>query len=135
MHPDEQVAYPWVPDMSLYEDIGGKEAVDAAVTLLHAKIFADPLLGHFFDRISQDDFHRKQSWFLVTLLKGETIGADSYMRLSHRNLVRRHGLSEVHFDAVAAHLQSSLEELGLPPGQIQEIMAAATSLKDAVLDR
>jgi hemoglobin len=121
--------------MSLYEDIGGKAAVDQAVFLFHAKLVADPLLGRFFDHLSQDEYYRKQSWFLTTVLKGETVGADSYMRMTHRKLVRKQGLTDVHFEAVTNHLRASLEELGLPDHQVAEIVEAANSLKDAVLDR
>lgn len=128
-------AMQWTERMSLYEQIGGKTAVDQAVVLFHAKMVADPLLSRFFDHISQDDYYRKQSWFLTTVLKGETIGAESYMRMSHKTLVRKHGLSDAHFDAVASHLQSSLEDLGLEAEKVAEIVAAAASLKDAVLNR
>ncbi|WP_262689546.1 group I truncated hemoglobin [Kordiimonas aestuarii] len=121
--------------MSIFEKIGGEPAVNEAVTLFHAKIFADPLLSPFFDNISEDDFNRKQRWFLITLLKGESVGADSYMRMSHRDLVRKHGLGEAHFDAVSAHLESSLVELDVARPLVNDIMSAVLELKNAILNR
>lgn len=121
--------------MSIYEKIGGEPAVSAAVDLLYKKMLADPFLMPFFDGVSMSTLHRKQAWFLTTLLKGESVGADSYMRMSHRRLVDRKGLSDEHFDAVTVHLEDSLRELDVPESFIADIMSAAASLKDAVLDR
>lgn len=35
--------------MSLFEEIGGHAAVNAAVDLFYTKVFADPLLTSFFE--------------------------------------------------------------------------------------
>lgn len=35
--------------MSLFEEIGGRAAVNAAVDLFYTKVFADPLLTSFFE--------------------------------------------------------------------------------------
>ena len=121
--------------MTLFEKIGGQAVVDKAVVLFHAKMIADARLSGFFDLISQEDYYRKQGWFLTTVLKGETLGADSYMRMAHRKLVRKHGLKEEHFNAVTDHLRAALDELGIHCGAVDEIVDAAASLKEAVLDR
>jgi len=43
------------------------------------------------------------------------------------------GLNESHFNAVAGHLQATLEELNVPADLIAEVMAIAGSTKDDVL--
>lgn len=43
------------------------------------------------------------------------------------------GLSEVHFDVVAGHLQTTLEELNVAENLITEVMAIAGSTRNDVL--
>lgn len=120
---------------SLYEAIGGAAAVDAAVTVFYKKVLADPLLAPYFASVDMGGQSAKQKAFFTTLFKGDTAGADSYMRRSHAKLVREDGLSDSHFDAVAGHLQDTLNELGVKPDLAAQVMSGAGSLKNAVLNR
>jgi hemoglobin len=45
------------------------------------------------------------------------------------------GLSDPHFDAVAKHLNDTLNELSVPAELVTQIMGAAAGLRNAVLDR
>lgn len=97
--------------MSIYEEIGGEPAVKAAVDIFYDKVLADPSISHFFSNIEMDGQNRKQRAFFTTIFKGETAGADAYMRKAHQKLVDNEGLNEEHFGAVAGHLQATLEQL------------------------
>ncbi|WP_286830642.1 MULTISPECIES: group I truncated hemoglobin [Kordiimonas] len=121
--------------MTLYEAVGGEPAVNAAVDLFYDKVMADPLLAPFFEGVEMGAQNRKQKAFFTTIFKGETRGADAYMRKAHAGLVEERGLSDAHFDAVAKHLLATLEDLKLPNGLIGQIMGAAAGLRDAVLNR
>lgn len=121
--------------MSIYEEIGGEAAVSAAVDIFYAKVLADPLLAPFFDHIEMGGQSRKQKAFFATIFRGDTAGADAYMRRSHKGLVKNRGLSDEHFDAVAAHLQATLEQLDVPTHLVAVIMKSATGLKNSVLNR
>ena len=57
------------------------------------------------------------------------------MRRVHKGLVHDQGLTDVHFDAVAHHLQGTLEELEVPTDLIGQIMESVGGMRDAVLDR
>ena len=52
------------------------------------------------------------------------------MRKAHEKLP----LTEDHFNAVAGHLQSTLEELGVASDLVGEVMAVAASTHDDVLN-
>lgn len=120
---------------SLYEAIGGQAAVDAAVDVFYKKVLADKLLAPYFTSVDMDGQRAKQKAFFTILFKGDTAGADSYMRKSHARLVRDEGLSDSHFNAVAGHLQDTLNELGVKPEVAAQVMGGAAGLKNAVLNR
>ena len=119
--------------MSIYEAIGGEPAVNAAVDIFYEKVLADPSISHFFTNIEMGEQSRKQKAFFTTIFKGETAGADAYMRRAHQGLVDNQGLNEAHFGAVAGHLQATLEQLNVPSDLVNQIMGAAAGLQDSVL--
>ena len=121
--------------MSIYEAIGGEPSVNAAVDIFYEKVLADPTISHFFSNIEMSGQSRKQKAFFTTLFKGESAGADTYMRKAHQGLVDNEGLNEAHFGAVAGHLQATLEQLNVPSENVGQIMGAAAGLQDAVLCR
>jgi hemoglobin len=119
---------------TLYERVGGKSAVAAVVNLLHDRIIKDPLHLPFFDSIDVRRQKSKQVAFLSTVFGGPTRYSGEDLRQAHGHLVAR-GLSDQHFDAVADHLKSTLEELSLPATLVEEIMAIVESTRNDVLNR
>ena len=65
-------------------------------------------------------------------------GPDRYkgrdLRSAHAPLVAR-GLTDVHFDAVATHLASTLRELGVADALIDEALAIVATTRNDVLGR
>ncbi len=121
--------------MSLYEAIGGAAAIDAAVDRFYDKVLGDPLLAPFFASMDMESQRRKQKAFFGTVFKGQTEGVQSYMRTAHKRLVDEGRIGDAHFDAVAGHLQSTLEDLTVPADLIVQVMGAAAGLRNAVLGR
>ena len=121
--------------MSLYDEIGGKAAVDAAVDVFYEKVLADPTINGFFSDIDMTAQRRKQKAFFTILFRGESDNTDAYMRKAHAKLVAEDGLSDAHFDAVAGHLNATLEELSVKPELIETVMTTAAGMRDAVLNR
>ncbi len=121
--------------MTLYDEIGGEAAVNAAVDLFYDKVLTDPVTKPFFETVDMKPQIRKQKQFFTVLFKGVSDNTEGYMRRAHQRLVDEEGLSDVHFDAVAGHLNATLNELGVPEAQTATIMTAAGGLRDAVLCR
>ncbi len=80
---------------SLYDQIGGASAVEAAVDLFYRKVLTDDLISHFFDDTDMDEQRAKQKAFLTLVLGGphEYTGKD--LRTAHAPLVEK-GLDDLH---------------------------------------
>jgi len=112
---------------TLYEQLGGAEAVDAAVELFYRKVVSDPRISHFFDGIEMKRQIVKQKAFLTTVFGGPNKYTGRTMRAAHRDAVE-HGLNDTHFDAVVELLGDSLGELGVKPQHIAQVAAIAWGL-------
>jgi len=119
---------------ALFERIGGKEAVDAAVDKMYEKILADPLLAPFFDGVDMARQRRSQKAFVLMAFGGPNGYTGQHMTAAHTPLVEK-GLSDEHFDAVASHLKESMEELGVSDDLIGEALAVVETTRDDVLGR
>lgn len=122
-------------EKSLFERLGGRDAVNAAVDLFYQKVLADDRINHFFEGVDMDRQRAKQKVFLTYAFGGAPDYSGESMRAAHERLVKEKGLSDEHFDAVAEDLQATLEELGLEDHLVREVMTIAASTKNDVLNR
>ncbi len=119
---------------SLYERIGGKDAVNAAVDIFYDKILADQRIAHFFQGVDMARQRAHQKAFLTYAFGGAPNYEGRSMREAHKKLVEEKGLNEEHFTAVAENLQSTLEQLNVPADLTSEVMTIAASTHDDVLN-
>lgn len=115
---------------SVYEQIGGAAAVDAAVDIFYRKVLSDPVISHFFDSVDMDRQIGKQKAFLTMAFGGPNQYTGKDMRAAHKHMK----LTEAHFNAVAGHLKGTLEELKVPANLVNEVMKIAASTHDDVLN-
>jgi hemoglobin len=118
---------------SLYERIGGKGAIEAAVDIFYGKVLADDSISQFFAGVDMDKQRGKQKIFLAYAFGAPVKYDGKDMRQAHKALVEQ-GLNDSHFNAVAGHLQATLEELKVPADIIGEVMTIAGSTHDDVLN-
>ncbi len=119
---------------TLFERLGGRAAVDAAVDRFYEKVLADDLLSPFFAGTDMTRQRAQQKAFLTQAFGGPSNYTGQDLRTAHAPLVEK-GLGDAHFDAVAGHLQATLQELGVDAGNIAEVMTIAGSVRDDVLNR
>ncbi len=122
-----------MPD-TLFERLGGEQAVKAAVDIFYRKVLADPSISDFFDTTDMDEQRAKQKAFLTMAFGGPNEYSGQDLREAHAPLVER-GLDDAHFDAVAGHLQDTLKEMEVADDLIGEVIAIAASTRDEVLNR
>src|SRR5262245_37956963 len=118
--------------LSLYERIGGEPAIMAAVDLFYAKIMDDELTRPFFAGLDMNAQVQKQVAFMSRALGGPVEYHGRDLRAAHARLVREKGLDDVHFDAIAGHLRSTLEELGVQTALVDEALAAVGGMREQV---
>ncbi len=119
---------------TLYERLGGKDAVDAAVDIFYRKVLADDRINEFFENVDMDAQAAKQKSFLTMVFGGPNNYSGKDMREGHKHLVER-GLNDSHVDAVIENLGNTLKELGVEDADIQEVADIANSVRDDILNR
>lgn len=119
---------------SIYEQIGGADAMDAAVDIFYRHVLSDDRISHWFDDVDMERQAAKQKAFLTMAFGGPSHYTGKDMRAGHAHLVAR-GLNDAHFDAVCQNLKSTMEELGVPPQLIKEALEVAESTRNDVLGR
>lgn len=119
---------------SLYEQLGGAPAIDAAVDIFYRKVLADDLLAPYFDDVDMERQAAKQKAFLTMVTGGPANYSGKDMRRAHAHLVAE-GIGDAHFDAVVGHLAATLRELGVSDEKIAQVGALAESVRADVLGR
>ncbi|MDB2415328.1 group 1 truncated hemoglobin [Rickettsiales bacterium] len=115
---------------SLFEKLGGRGAVNAAVDIFYKKVLADPVINGLFANVDMNRQIAKQKAFLTYAFGGAPNYSGKNMREAHKHL----NLTEEHFNAVAGHLKSTLEDLNVPSDLQDEVMTIAASTHDDVLN-
>lgn len=119
---------------SLFQRLGGQEAVDTVVETFYRKVLTDPRISEFFDDVDMDEQIVKQKAFLTMAFGGPVNYAGKDLREGHKHLVAR-GMSDRHVDAVVELLGRSLLEHGVSPTDVAEVAGIANSVRDDVLNR
>lgn len=119
---------------SLFERIGGRDAVNAAVEVFYKKVLADDRINKFFEGVDMDAQRKKQIKFLTFAFGGPNNYDGKGMREAHAKLVEQ-GLNDSHFDAVVEDLGATLKELGVADELIQEAAGIAETTRNDVLGK
>ena len=119
---------------SVYDQIGGDSAVRATVIKLYDKILSDDELAPFFENIEVEKLRLSQIAFVTYAFGGPNHYHGATLRAAHKNAVG-HGLSDRHFDRVALHLKTAMQELSVPDGLIEEALAIVEKTRPDVLNR
>lgn len=119
---------------SLYEQLGGQPAVEAAVDLFYRKVLTDGRINRFFEGVDMDSQIAKQKAFLTMVFGGPNNYSGQDLRTGHERLLKL-GLNDSHVDAVIEDLGQTLKELGVAQPLIDQVAALANSVRNEVLSR
>ena len=120
---------------TLYEKLGGEAAVDAAVDKFYEKVLQDERIKGFFHQVDMVQLRGHQKRFLTYALGGASSYSGKMIRVSHKDLVDKKGLSDLHFDAILENLSSTLKELSVPDTLISEVSMIVESTRKEILNR
>lgn len=130
----EEEAVTSTEDNSLFAQLGGDAAVNAAVDVFYRRVLADAYVIRFFEGVDMEKQAAKQKAFLTMAFGGPHHYTGKDMREGHRHLIKM-GLNDSHFDHILMHIRATLAELGVGHDLIQQVIAIADSTRDDVLDR
>ena len=119
---------------SLYERIGGYNALAAVVDDFIGRLVADKRFEKFFAGHSDDSKKRIRQHILdqfCAATGGPCIYLGRDMKTTHAGL----GITESDWDAAAKHLVASLDKFKVPEKEKGEVLAFVTSLKKDIVEK
>ncbi|BBZ13989.1 group I truncated hemoglobin [Mycobacterium branderi] len=109
---------------SIYDKIGGHEALEMVVEDFYMRVLDDDELAGFFAGTNMHRLKGKQAAFLAAALGGP----EPYTGASMKQVHQGRGITMHHFNLVAGHLTDSLAAAGVPSETIDEILAVVAPL-------
>jgi hemoglobin len=119
---------------TLFDTIGGRLKINAAVESFYKKVLADESLGPFFEGVGVDHLRARQSMFISMLLGGKIVYTGKDIRAAHEQ-PRRMGINEYHFEKFLNHFRAALEEVGVQGERLEQIIKLLDQSRGAVLNR
>lgn len=119
---------------SLYERLGGYNAIAAVVDDFVGRLVTDKQFERFFVGHSTDSKKRIRQHIVDQLCAaagGPCVYTGRTMKDSHMGL----GISEPEWDAAAKHLVASLDKFKVPEPEKKDLLAFVTSLKADIVDK
>lgn len=115
--------------MAIYDEIGGPDAVAAAVDEFYRRLLADPEVAPYFAGVELARLKSHQRAFIAAALGGPEIYAGRDMAAAHAGLA----ITGDAFDAVVGHLADTLASLGVPDATIAVIGSVLVPLRDDIV--
>src|SRR5271156_6965884 len=109
---------------TIYDKIGGHEAIEAVVEDFYIRVLADDQLSGFFTGTNMSRLKGQQVEFFAAALGGPEPYTGAPMKQVHRG----RGITMDHFNLMAGHLTCSLSAAGVPEATIVEILGAIAQL-------
>jgi hemoglobin len=117
---------------SLYQRLGGYDAIAAATDDLLARLQADPLLRDYWKGASSDNQRRARQ--LIVDFMAEASGGPAYytgrtMHTSHHGM----GIDARDWDRFMIHAAATLSHFGVPAEESEEVLAFFTGLRGEIV--
>src|ERR1700742_1947801 len=114
---------PPVP-MTIYDRIGGHEALEVVVDDFYVRVLADHQLSGFFSGTNMNRLKGKQVEFFAAALGAHDVYTGAPMKQVHQG----RGITMQHFNLVAGHLADALAAAGVPSETVTEILGVVAPL-------
>jgi hemoglobin len=118
---------------TLYERLGGYDAICAVADDLLPRLAADSQLGRFWQHRGEDGVKRERQ-LLIDFLCFSAGGPLSYsgrdMKISHKGMK----ISEKDWSAFLGHVNATLEAFQLPQAEHDEVVAFVQSTKTDIVE-
>ena len=115
--------------ISIYDRIGGCEAIEVVVEDFYVRVLADDQLAGFFAGTNMHRLKGKQAEFFAAALGAPEPYSGAPMKQVHQG----RGITMHHFNLVAGHLGDALAAAGVPADTVTEILCAIAPLAPDVV--
>ena len=119
---------------SLYDRLGGYNAISAVVEDFAPKLFNDPKVGRFFVGMSTDtkeQFKQKNKNLICNVTGGPCKVISRPPKTAHAGL----GITEDDFNVVVQHLVDTLNKFKVPDAEQKELLGIIGSLKKDIVEK
>ena len=116
-------------ERTLYERVGGKEAIAELVDDFYNRVLSDPGLAPFFDMARMDHLRAMQREFFSIALDGPVTYTGGPLRHVHQG----RGIRREHFGLFAQHMLDTLVAYGVPDEEVTEIIARINTYADEIV--
>jgi len=120
-----------IENKSIYEQLGGASAIDVVVDKFYDKVLSDSVVKSFFENTNMNFQRRHQKNFITFVTGGPKIYQGKNLREIHKKM----GLQDIHFDHIKNHLGNTLLQLGIEKKLVDKVLELIESLRPDVLNR
>lgn len=110
--------------VSIYDRVGGQEAIEVVVEDFYVRVLADAQLSGFFTGTNMSRLKGRQAEFFAAALGGPQPYTGAPMKQVHQG----RGITMHHFGLVAGHLADALTAAGVSSATVTEILGAIAPL-------
>jgi hemoglobin len=118
----------------LFETIGGRGMIEAAIGSFYRRVLEDENLRGFFHATDMAHLRSGQSMFISMLLGGRVDYSGKDIKAAHAQ-ARAEGLTGEHLDAFLKHFRAAIDEVGVEPDKAEKVMKLLEAQRAAVLNR
>ena len=120
-------------EKTLYERLGGYDAIAAVANELVARLQSDAKLGRFWQHRGSDGVAREKQLlidFLCSSAGGPLYYTGRDMKITHKGM----RISEADWSAFLGHLRATLEAFRVPKSEHDEVVAFIQSTKPYIVE-
>lgn len=118
---------------TLYDRLGGYDAISAVVDIFAQKLFDDPVVGKRFFGMGADtreSFRQKNKNLVCNVTGGPCKVTSRAANVVHGGL----GIKASEFNIVVGHLVSTLEGFNVPEAEQEELLAIIGTLRPSIVE-
>jgi hemoglobin len=121
-------------EKTLYQRLGGYDAIAAVVDDFVMHLASDPELGVFFKGHSEDSQKKIRQHvidFICNAAGGPCVYVGRDMKTSHKGL----GITEAHWNKSVNYLKETLNKFKVPEKEQNELFASVSSIKNDIVEK
>ncbi|WP_408959937.1 group I truncated hemoglobin [Natrinema sp. 74] len=114
---------------SLYERLGGEDAIAAVVDEFYDRVVADEQVADYFDDVDMQRQRAHQAQFISSVTGGPVEYTGAEMEAAHEGM----GITPSDFRAIATHLDDALAEFDVDNDDREAVLEEIASYKSDIV--